>query len=375
MKIVSVMTTAAEGGAEFAAMEMLWALQERGHECVMVTDLPAIGRDTGVRLRQLDIGPKLSGKDWISVGLRWPVYLNRLRKALEAEYPYDVLLVHYKKEQLMARQLPKKLRAALVWTEWGPVPVQMRKGPGAVLYRDAAKKAGKILAISAGTKESVVGMGVDPAKVVVVPNVMRGDELAYTEEGRRRVRGELGIPDDAFVVGLISRFHPKKRNDVVVEAVKQLDDRAHVLLAGAGETEASLREIAAPLNGRAHFVRTPGDDVADYTSAFDIGVFAPSPAEGAPRAVILAWLASRTCLSTGAMGVSDMITDGIGEIISPENDPSALAETLRKYMQDPDRLAREGAAARERAVQTYDAPVVAERIEQLFREAGARDNS
>jgi hypothetical protein len=100
------MTTAAEGGAEFAAMEMLWALQERGHECVMVTDLPAIGRDTGVRLRQVDIGPKLSGKDWISVGLRWPVYLNRLRKALDAEYPYDVLLVHYKKEQLMARQLP-----------------------------------------------------------------------------------------------------------------------------------------------------------------------------------------------------------------------------------------------------------------------------
>jgi hypothetical protein len=44
-------------------------------------------------------------------------------------------------------------------------------------------------------------------------------------------------------------------------------------------------------------------------------------------------------------------------------------------MQDPDRLAREGAAARERAVQTYDAPVVAERIEQLFREAGAHDKT
>ena len=62
----------------------------------------------------------------------------RLRKALEAEYPYDVLLVHYKKEQLMARQLPKRLRATLVWAEWGPVPVQMRQGPGAWLYRDAA---------------------------------------------------------------------------------------------------------------------------------------------------------------------------------------------------------------------------------------------
>jgi glycosyltransferase involved in cell wall biosynthesis len=372
LKIVSVMTTTAEGGAEFAAMEMLWALEQRGHQAVMLTDLPAIGRDTGVTLRGVDLGPKLSGKDWLRVGARWPQYLMRLRRALEAEYPYDVLLLHYKKEQLMARQLPKRLRAATVWSEWGPVPVQMRKGPGAWLYRDAAKKAGRIMAISAGTKESVIDMGVDPAKVEVVPNVMRGDELAYTEDGRRRVRQELGIPDDAFVVGCISRFHPKKRNDVVVEAVKQLDERAHLLLAGAGETEQDLRQAAAPLDGRAHFVRTPGDDVADYTSAFDIGVFAPSPAEGAPRAVILAWLASRTCLSTGAMGVADMITDGIGEIITPENDPAALAAVLRSYMDDPERLTREGTAARERAVETYDAPVVAERIEQLFREAGAK---
>jgi glycosyltransferase involved in cell wall biosynthesis len=372
LKIVSVMTTAAEGGAEFAAMEMLWALERRGHETAMLTDFPPIGRDTGISLRAVELGPKLSGRDWLRVGLRWPQYLGRLRKALEAEYPYDVLLVHYKKEQLMARQLPKRLRATLVWSEWGPVPVQMRQGVGAMLYRDAARKAGKIMAISEGTKESVVGMGVEPEKVEVMPNVMRGDELAYTEEGRRRVRGELGIPDDAFVVGCISRFHPKKRNDVVVEAVKQLDERAHLLLAGAGETEADLRRIAAPLGDRAHIVPTPGDDVADYTSAFEIGVFAPSPAEGAPRAVILVWLASRTCLSTGAMGVADMITDGVGEIMSPEHDPSALAVSLRNYMQDPDRLAREGAAARERAVKTYDAPVVAERIERLFREAGAQ---
>ena len=127
----------------------------------------------------------------------------------------------------------------------------------------------------------------DRSKIVVVPNVMRGEELRFTAEGRARVRGELGIPDDAFVVGLISRFHPKKRNDVIVDAVKQLPERAHLILAGAGETEAELRAKAEPLGDRAHIVPTPGDDVADYTSAFEIGVFCPSPTEGAPRAVIL----------------------------------------------------------------------------------------
>src|SRR3954451_5096780 len=148
---------------------------------------------------------------------------------------------------------------------------------------------------------------------------MRADELAFSAEGRRRVRERLGIPEDAFVVGCISRFHPKKRNDVVVEAVRSLDDpRVHLLLAGEGETEAQLKALAAPLGDRAHIVPTPGRDVAEVASAFDVSVFCPSPTEGEPRAVLLAALARRPCLSTGAEGVADMITPDIGTITSPE---------------------------------------------------------
>ncbi len=50
MKIVSVMTTSSRGGAEFAAVEMLDALIDRGHEAVMLTDQPQIGRDTRVQV-------------------------------------------------------------------------------------------------------------------------------------------------------------------------------------------------------------------------------------------------------------------------------------------------------------------------------------
>ena len=47
MKIVSVMTTDSSGGAEFAAMEMLEALRQRGHETVMLTDMPESVWKTG----------------------------------------------------------------------------------------------------------------------------------------------------------------------------------------------------------------------------------------------------------------------------------------------------------------------------------------
>ena len=56
----------------------------------------------------------------------WPRYVRRLRRALEHQMPYDVLLVHYKKEQLMVPWLPRRLRPQVVWAEWGPVPYQFR---------------------------------------------------------------------------------------------------------------------------------------------------------------------------------------------------------------------------------------------------------
>jgi glycosyltransferase involved in cell wall biosynthesis len=372
MKIVSVMTTSSSGGAEFAAVELLQALHARGHHTVMLTDMSDIGRDTDVEVRPLDIGPKLSVGAWVGLAAVWPRLLRRLRRALEEQEPYDVLLVHYKKEQLLARMLPRRLRRVVVWAEWGPVPFPLRKGMPRLAYLAAARDARLVMCISQGTLDSVKAVGVSPGKLVVVPNVLRTEDIRYTEQGRQRVRRELGIPADAFVVGCISRFHPKKRNDVVIEAVLQLQDpRVHLILAGSGETEAQLRELAGPLGDRVHFISTPGEEVADVLSAFDVSVFCPSPTEGAPRAVILGMLASRPCLSTGAEGVADMITPEIGGIASPENDPTSLAPMIERYLDDPRRIATEGAAARAYAERTYAAPVVAQTIEGLLRQAGA----
>jgi len=377
VKIVSVMTTTSPGGAEFAAVEMLDALVARGHECVMLSDEPGIGRGTGVVVRPVEIGPKLSVRSWGGLMVKFVPYVRRLRRALEAEAPYDVLLVHYKKEQLMARWLPKALRPTLVWCEWGPVPFPLRKGLPRRMYLDAGARADLVLAISQGTKDSVCEVGIPPEEVVVVPNVLRTDDIDFTEEGRARVREQLGIPADAFVVGCISRFHPKKRNDVVVEAVKRLEQvgpagaATHLILAGSGETEDDLRALGAPLGDRLHVVDTPRGDVGDVLSAFDVSVFCPSPTEGQPRAVILGMLTRRPCLSTGAEGVHDMIADDFGAISNPENDADALVAILRRYLDDPQLGPRQGDAARAYAESTYAAPVVAELLEGLMRGAGA----
>jgi glycosyltransferase involved in cell wall biosynthesis len=366
LKIVSVMTGAAPGGAEFAAVELLEALISRGHEAVVLSDWPGIARDTRVEPRALELGPKLSARSWPTLALRWPSLRRRLQHALEAELPYDLLLLSYKKEQLLAAGLPERLRPQTAWAEWGPVPRQMRRGLGRRMYVSASRDVGPVLAISEGTRRSLVEIGVDPATVAVLPNALRTDEIRFSEEGRARVRAALGIPPDAFVVGCTSRFHPKKRNDVAIDAVAKLDPDTHLILAGAGETEAELRARASPLGERAHFIPTPGPDAADVLSAFDVAVFCPSPAEGTPTSVVLGMLVERPYVSTGAEGVAELIGDGYGAVATPENDPEAVAELLRGYGDDDERRRREGAVGGERARKRFNSATVAATAERLI---------
>jgi glycosyltransferase involved in cell wall biosynthesis len=374
LKIVSVMTTSAAGGAEFAAVEMLDALAERGHEVVMLSDQRGIGRNTRVTVQPLEIGPKLSTRTVLSLGALWPAYVLKLRQELARQLPYDVLLVHYKKEQLMAAWLPRRMRATLAWAEWGPVPYPLRRGLPRLAYVRASMRARFVMAVSAGTKASVAEVGVDDEKIVVVPNAVDVDAIRFSPAGRAALRRRLNIPRDAFVVGCISRFHPKKRNDVVVDAVLTMEDpNVHLILAGAGETEAELRAQAAALGDRAHFLPTPTDDVADVLSSFDVSVFCPSPTEGAPRATILGMLAERPCLATGPEGVADLIRPEFGAIAEPVNDVEALRALLVRYRDDRELRERQGKAARAWAEREFARSVVARRIEDLV--AGARPRS
>jgi glycosyltransferase involved in cell wall biosynthesis len=216
---------------------------------------------------------------------------------------------------------------------------------------------------------SVIEAGIDATRVHVVHNVVSADEIQPDPEGARQLRAELGIADDAFVVGCVSRFHPKKRNDVAIDAALLLaaDGGARpveLVMAGDGETEAELRARAAPLGGAAHFIPTPGSRLTSVLSASDTVVFCPSPTEGAPRAVILSMLCERPTVAAGAEGVAGLLEPE--DIAVPEHDAAAVAALLRGYRDDPLRAQAVGAAARRRATATHDPAAIAAQVEALF---------
>jgi glycosyltransferase involved in cell wall biosynthesis len=365
-RIVSVQTTSERGGAEYANVDLLAALRARGHDVVLLTNFPDLADGTGVPVRRLDLGPKLSRRALARVIVLAPTILLRLARALRRERPVAVSFLHFKKEQLLFALLPRRMTGEIVWAEWGPVPPPMRHGPARLLYVLAARRARRIVAISEGTRETIVAAGVPGEKVDVVPNLVDVDAVRPDPDSRLRLRAEWGAGEQTLVIGCISRFQRRKRNDVVIDAMADLDGDAILVMAGEGEQEPELRARAAPHGERVRFVPNVRGHVEEFLSACDVLVFAPSPTEGEPRVIVMSQLVGVPVIATDPEGARGLIAPGAGTIVSPSHDPSALAAALASYRDDRNRVLAEGARARSATLASHAPERTLRAVEQAF---------
>jgi glycosyltransferase involved in cell wall biosynthesis len=365
LRVVSVQTSSEQGGAEYANVDLLDALHHRGHHVVLVTDQPDIVRGTPVPVRPIALGPKLGRGTWLRVTTSAPLYLWRLARTLRALEPQTTIL-HFKKEQLLAALLPRRVTGRVVWAEWGPLPLPMRHGLPRRLYAAAARRADRIVCVSRGTADSLIEAGAPADRVEVIPNLLDVGALAFDADARRALRTEWGVGPDTFVIGAVARLHPIKRNDVIVDAMGHLDGDVLLVISGEGEDEDALRRRAAPYGDRVRFLPTQRGTVERFLSACDVQVFAPAPMEGAPRSISLGQLVGIPVIATDGVGADELITDGTGTIVQPSHDAAALARVLEAYRVDGERRAREGAAGRAVAHERHDPERVLSALESAL---------
>lgn len=176
----------------------------------------------------------------------------------------------------------------------------------------------------------------DAGRVTVMPNAIDTARFAFDPAARQRLRAELGIAPDAFVVGHVGRFTFAKNHPFLLRIFAQLretEPSARLLLVGEGELEQQTRRQAREL-GLAEAVIFTGAraDVNKLYSVMDVFCL-PSNFEGMP---VVAWEAQANGLPCVAADHITHEADCGSCTFCPLEQPAAVwAHTLRQMTRQP----------------------------------------
>lgn len=129
----------------------------------------------------------------------------------------------------------------------------------------------------------------DAGKVAVLPNAIQTEKYRYDSAARLALRQELGLPQEAFVVGHVGRFMHQKNHRFLLQlfaAFAAQKPEAWLLLIGEGELQQEMEELAVQLGVRQRVIFTGArPDVNKLYSVMDVFCL-PSYYEGMP---LVAW--------------------------------------------------------------------------------------
>ncbi|MEO1062203.1 MAG: glycosyltransferase family 4 protein [Actinomycetota bacterium] len=228
---------------------------------------------------------------------------------------------------------------------------------------------GAELVIAAGGYPAAEGeraAGTTLPTVIVPPGVDTDRIRPLDATERDAVRAELGLPIDAPLVHAGSRLVPRKGIDVVLRAADRLR-RTHpdlqVVVNGSGRDRRRLELIAASGSVPVHFVGRVADELltglygaADVFSMLCRTRWAGLEQEGFGIVFMEAAAAGTPQVAGASGGAHEAVEhDVTGLVVDDPTDVGAAAAAIGALLDDPDRRAAMGKAARARAeAHSYD---------------------
>lgn len=213
-------------------------------------------------------------------------------------------------------------------------------------------------------------LGYDSSKFTIIPNGFDLLRFKPDQSARWAVRDELGLVDDAPLVGLIARYDPQKNHTGLLEAAARLHcfcPGVNFMLVGQGVDRCNdtlVDEIRRlELDKVTHLLGLRAD-IPRLMAALDV-LASSSHGEAFPNVLGEAMACGIPCVVTD-VGDSAAIVGDTGRVVPP-SDMSGLAAALAELLALPSTERRYlGQKCRKRVAENYDLCLVAASYGNLY---------
>lgn len=262
-------------------------------------------------------------------------------RTLIKRYNPDIVYAHSSKAGAIARVADIGLKNRCVYNPHGWA-FNMRcsakkKAMYTAIEKLAAPFCDKIICISDAEKQSALDKKIcreDKLRVI-----FNGVDIETYENGVHGAvkRGDLNIPEDAFVVGMVGRMSPQKAPDVFVKMAKLVKDEvsnAHFIIVGNGNQEAEIKKYAED-NGFSDSLHITGwvDNPMSYVELFDAACLL-SRWEGFGLALPEYMMAGKPIVASSVDAIPNIIRDGENGLLVEVDDATGASEAVLRIYRD-----------------------------------------
>ena len=196
------------------------------------------------------------------------------------------------------------------------------------------------IAISHAIKQFAIEVEGAPAEKISVVHYGKAFSWLSDEDlsiARRDLRRELGLDEDAPLLGMVCRLVEQKGVPYALEALRRVGAEfpgAHLVIAGDGEKAAELRRLATAL-GVAERVHWLGwrEDATDLMAAFDV-LLAPSLWEGFGLVLLEAMSRRLPVIASRVSAIPEVVLHGETGILIAPRDVDDLAKAIARLLRD-----------------------------------------
>jgi glycosyltransferase involved in cell wall biosynthesis len=224
-----------------------------------------------------------------------------------------------------------------------------------------------VSAVSESAAESWRSTGmVSPNRLVVIPNGVDVEHWRPNPDARDELRRRLGFTDE-FLWFAAGRLDSVKDYASLLWAMREIPKPAHLLIAGAGPEEGSLRRLAVQfgIESRVRFLGFQ-PDVLPWMQAADAFVLS-SRWEGLPVSLLEAGACALPAVATDVPGTREVLVNRRTGILASPRDTLALRSAMQQMMHlAPEARAATGLHARNRVIEHFSLVRALDRWETLY---------